>query len=312
MSSQLVTENVWRALTTATRRSSQPAAVAVAYFGQGAAKLLPLPPRSRLVVDASEAAVKSGQTCPEELQKLIKKDVRVYSIPNLHAKVFAMGRKAYVGSANVSQNSASTLVEAMIATTDPEAVEAARRFVRELCIHELGPEALGRLTDLYRPPRSSGSRGKTRRKKLGTVLPGVPRLRIVKLRLIEPPVGSEAAQEAGRTVATGRQKSPRRNTLDDFWWRGKCRCEPGEIVLQVLDEGHGRHMVSPPGTVIHTRKWRGGRHACTFVYVERPKLKRTTVKDLAKKLGRGAKARLLRGGPVREEFARRLLGAWRD
>ena len=51
----LLTDHVWQTLTAATKTRVKPA-VAVAYFGQGAAKLLPLPNGSRIVVDASEGA----------------------------------------------------------------------------------------------------------------------------------------------------------------------------------------------------------------------------------------------------------------
>jgi len=49
--------------------------MAVAYFGKGASRLLPLTAGSRLVVDASECAVASGQTCPADLIKLVARGV---------------------------------------------------------------------------------------------------------------------------------------------------------------------------------------------------------------------------------------------
>lgn len=188
MSSQLVTENVWKTLTSATRQSRQPAAVAVAYFGQSAAKLLPLPARSRLVVDASEAAVKSGQTCPGELKTVSQKNaVRVYSVANLHAKVFVFGGIAFVGSANASWRSADTLIEALLATTDRKAVAAARQFVRDLCLHELGPEELDRLQRMYRPPRYVGTGGAQRHPQNTAGRPGLPRLLLAQLTRLTPP-----------------------------------------------------------------------------------------------------------------------------
>src|ERR1019366_9999502 len=102
MSTVFVSDNIWPQLTTAVRDSRQRCAVAVAYFGKGASNLLPLAQGSRLVVDASERAVASGQTCPADLFKLLKRGVTIYSVPNLHAKVFVLGRAAYIGSANVS------------------------------------------------------------------------------------------------------------------------------------------------------------------------------------------------------------------
>ena len=81
MSVDLITTKIWPTLTAAARRSRRPAAVAVAYFGRGAAKLLPLRHGSCLVVDAGDAAVKSGQTCPAELKKLITKGTQQNSLP---------------------------------------------------------------------------------------------------------------------------------------------------------------------------------------------------------------------------------------
>jgi hypothetical protein len=155
----LLTNHIWPTLTAAVKTSPRPA-VAVAYFGQGAAKLLPLPHGSHIVVDASDGAVKSGQTCPAELIKLLKRGVRVYSRKNLHAKIFVLGTKLFVGSANVSQHSAHALREAMVVTTDRSAVAAARTFIRELCVQEIGPEMLSHLAKLYRPPRLLGAGGR--------------------------------------------------------------------------------------------------------------------------------------------------------
>jgi phosphatidylserine/phosphatidylglycerophosphate/cardiolipin synthase-like enzyme len=56
-------------------------------------------------VDASEAAVQAGQTCPASLSSMLKRGVQVFSREGLHAKVFVFGTTAYIGSANVSGNS---------------------------------------------------------------------------------------------------------------------------------------------------------------------------------------------------------------
>ena len=72
MGSSLITDRIWSTITSAARSDVGDASVAVAYFGAGASKLLPLKRGSRLVVDFSERAVKSGQTCPSEILKLIK------------------------------------------------------------------------------------------------------------------------------------------------------------------------------------------------------------------------------------------------
>jgi hypothetical protein len=153
MTANLLTHGIWRTLTAATKGSRVRPAVAVAYFGQGAAKLLPLANGSTLVVDASEGAVKSGQTCPAELRKLLNRGVCIYSRQNLHAKIFVFGPKVFIGSANVSRHSAHTLHEAMIVITDGKVAAAAKDFVRGICVQEVGPKSLSRLQKLYRPPR---------------------------------------------------------------------------------------------------------------------------------------------------------------
>jgi hypothetical protein len=81
MKTDFVSKGVWKAITSAAKRSRKPALVAVAYFAKGASKLLPLAPNSRLVVDASEGAVKSSQTCPADLKRLQKRGVVIYSYP---------------------------------------------------------------------------------------------------------------------------------------------------------------------------------------------------------------------------------------
>src|SRR6478752_282263 len=100
MSTTLVARGIWGKITAAAVGSAASANVAVAYFGAGASKLLPLKQGSRLVVDFSERAVTSGQTCPAEILKLIQRGVDVYSVSNLHAKVFVFRKRAFIGSTN--------------------------------------------------------------------------------------------------------------------------------------------------------------------------------------------------------------------
>jgi hypothetical protein len=80
---EFLSRDIWPQLTKATRGCPQNCSAAVAYFGKGASRLLPLAKGSRLVVDASERSVASGQTCPADLIKLVKRGVAVYSVPNL-------------------------------------------------------------------------------------------------------------------------------------------------------------------------------------------------------------------------------------
>ena len=181
MVTELVVGDVWPRLIRTRRKGRRGARVAVAYFGKGAARLLSLQKGSQLVVDASDNAVKSGLTCPNDLIVLLKKGVRIFSVANLHAKVYVFGTTALIGSANASRHSA-TLVEAMLLTTDRKIVEKSKVFVQSIAKNELGPEQLRRLQKLYRPPRRP--LGGTRRKNKpqgARVTASLPPMRLVPL-----------------------------------------------------------------------------------------------------------------------------------
>jgi hypothetical protein len=302
---------VWRRITAAAKASNKPAYVAVAYFGKEASRLLPLTRGSRLVVDASEHAVKSGQTHPADLKRLVRKGVRVYTLANLHAKIFVFGSKAFVGSANASRRSSSALIEAIVVTTDKSAVKAVRALIERHCLQPLGPEELDRLQSMYRPPHlpPESRRVGPRARRRGTA-PTLRPLRLVQLWHHDPPEGSEAAAKAGRAAARREMTRPRAHDLDEFHWDWACPFQRGDVVVQIVNEGGGRRMVSPPGNVINVTKWARGNGRRTFVYLELPRRPRTELKRLARRIGRGAQKRLLRGGKASADFAHDVLVAF--
>ncbi|MFZ2174607.1 MAG: phospholipase D family protein [Rhodococcus sp. (in: high G+C Gram-positive bacteria)] len=101
---------------------------AIAYLGQDAPELLPLRAGDVLVVNASKAAVRAHATSPAALAYYLGKGVRVLSSPTLHAKVIATNRRAVIGSANASENSAFA-DDAVIITDDPEVITSVRKFI---------------------------------------------------------------------------------------------------------------------------------------------------------------------------------------
>jgi len=313
MSTVFITQNVWPQLTNAVRDSRRRCVVAVAYCGAGASRLLPLPKNSRLVVDASDRAVTSGQTCPADLIKLVKRGATVYSVPNLHAKVFVLGRAAYIGSANVSTRSASQLVEAVVRTTDPSVVRAARNFVQDHCLHELTPTVLKRLLKIYRPPIvPGGKRGKKVAKETFR-RPTLPRLLLAQLYLQVWTERDQAMHDAAWVVAKKRRVHPRSFELESFRHTGKCNYQRGDVVIQVTDEGGGRVLVTPPGNVLHVRARHDGKKQVSFIYLECSAQRRRPIKNFSRTLGRDTLKRLRRGGVVRDPaFAQALLRAWAD
>ncbi|MEI8152746.1 MAG: phospholipase D family protein [Hyphomicrobiales bacterium] len=309
---QLLTEGIWKTLTAAAKKSRKPAYAAVAYFGQGASKLLPLPPNSRLVVDASDHAVKSGQTCPADLKLLQKRGVIIYSAPNLHAKVYAFNDVAFIGSANVSGRSAGTLIEAMMRTTNRSVIGAARSFVRDLCLNELSPGAIDRLGRIYRPPQMQGNiptkRGRSVNRRIRQEL---PRLFLTHLVRGDLPAESEATEERGFRIARSRRKHGRTYVLDDFSWSGDAPFRERDKIIQVIKEKDGTRLIDAPGEVIHTQEWRRNDRRLTFVYLELPRVRRIGLERLARRLGYGAKKKLLKRGLVRDrDFTEALLADW--
>lgn len=305
-----ISNGVWTHLTKAASLRRR-ADVAVAYFGKGGSKLLPLRTGSRLVVNASEQAIKTGQTHPDDLLVLVKRGVAVYSVRNLHAKVYAFGTKAIIGSANVSGNSSDNLVEAVVSTTERSVVQQAHEFVRRLCRQQLTPELLKALQKLYRPPKFPRGGRRTRGNKSLAGTAELARLHVVQLTRITLSEDETRIDEEGMQTAKKRRQHPRGCNLDSFRWNGKDRFHIGDMVIQVTAEDRGRKLVDPPGNIIGLRRYlRGPRHHA-FVYVEWPSTKRRPVKQLKKRLGKKAASQLQRNGRVRNrDVVDALLGLW--
>ncbi len=300
----LITHKVWRKIKIAQKKSKSRAWVAVAYFGKGAAKMLPLKAGSKLVVNASEAAVKSGQTHPIDLLTLQKRGVRIYSDPNLHGKIYVFGRVAFIGSANSSHNSANNLIEAVICTSDREIIKRSKAFVDSVAKNELGPEQLAKLQKQYRPPRfeSNPQNTKTAKRSKG--------IRIVKL---VPAKWSEQDQtEATRSekIARRQKKRTRVWTIDTFKWSGSNPFKKYDKVMTVLRQDSQNSFASPPGNVLHIHRYPTRNGGASMITIELPEKRRRNLRSITKKLGSGATKRLNRGGKLNQEWTRRLVDLW--
>jgi PLD-like domain len=85
-----------------------------------------------LVVDASDGAIRSGETSKTALDLLARRGVHLYSYAGLHAKVFLFDRVAVVGSSNVSTLSRTHLLEAAVLTDQPTVTSQVRAFIEAL------------------------------------------------------------------------------------------------------------------------------------------------------------------------------------
>lgn len=292
----LLTEKPWKKITAAVRRNPGKCFVAVAYFGQGGSELLPLKLGSVLVVDFSEAAVRTGRVSPKEIQILLKRGVEVHSVTNLHAKVFVVGDTAFIGSTNVSRYSANTLIEAVVRSTARQLVGKAKTFVKSLRGEQVTPEFAGKMAGIYRPPKFGG--GSRKPEKIMNTPTHAPTW-VVQLEPGQRSQEAKIAEKKGRTTARRSLRSSNRFEVDDFDWEGDRfdeRVNQGHLIVQVLETGPGHFLVSPPERVLHVKRYRTPeRKQGYLVFLEKPlRRRRKTLKRLRRDLGKSAS--LLRPG----------------
>lgn len=82
-----------------------------------------------LVTDASDRTIISRGTSVAELRALNQIGVRLYSVADLHAKVYVFDTAVISGSANLTVNSRHRLREAGMLSDNPAVIAAARAFV---------------------------------------------------------------------------------------------------------------------------------------------------------------------------------------
>lgn len=224
---------------------------AIAYFGQGGAKLLPLRNGHRLVVDMSPASVKAGSTDPREVETLVRRGVQVFTRRNLHAKIVVTDKAVISGSANVSKHSQQVLDEAAIFTTDQSSVRRAREFIDRLCTEPVRTEYLEECKRIYKPPRFSGKRSSlnTRQQKAMYT-----KLWLVNLRESSVPESEERRYEKGEVKAKMLVKKKGRSITDSFHWPYKPKMANelalGDWIIQIITFKDKSILVYPPGQLL--------------------------------------------------------------
>lgn len=249
--SLLINDDLWRALRE-TIKTSGHVGVAIAYFGDAGASLLPLRRDDRLVVDMSPATVKAGSTDPYEIEKLIKRGVQVFSRRNLHAKIVIADNKVLVGSANVSKTSREVLDEAAILTDDPIILRRAEEFLSRVCVEPVLPRYLDQCKSIYRPPRLGGKRsppGKQGRRAVHAKLWLVNLVDYLSL-----PDAEIEAFEKSEDKALALIKDTRQSTLSSFHWSYKPQMadelETGDWIIQCIRHKDKTISVCSPARLI--------------------------------------------------------------
>lgn len=287
---------VWSEIDEAARTRRGRAFVAVAYFGKDADAKLKLKSGDLLVVNASRAAVRAGQTHPKTLLRLLRSGVSVSSRDDLHAKVYVLGKHALIGSANASDSSRYRLKEALVATTSRKQVSAARHFVRSLEGDPLTEHRLKQLAREYRPPRGRGSR--PGRKAARKMRPG-ERVWVDGITLGEVPASDCVQVERGEVRAERKFESTDSDL--QICWCGRSHYQGyrlGDTVLQVVRRSDGSKWCVPPGVIVHrlTRKSRRGHRV--YIYLECPPQREVAMRTAKKGLEPSAFHWLKRAGTL--------------
>lgn len=247
---EILTDNVWKQVAPYARSCGRRVA-ALAYVSTDTH--IRFKKGDTLVCDASDAAVKSGETSAPVLSKWFKAGVRIYSRPGLHAKVLVMGTKALVGSANLSQSSATQLREASLLTSRPVVVSQAKAFVHlaKSEATEVDEDFLAHACALKVTKRKA--RGQPRRKKwkkLGS------RFWIVRVYEIESDRYVKEEEYVDQAAVKLREITGD-ETIEPAWirWTGNSRfrrdAQAGDTVIELWSTRKGKQItVQPPSAIL--------------------------------------------------------------
>jgi hypothetical protein len=257
---RLLSNNVWAQLPRSFYTSSGKRA-ALAYVSRG--DFLSFGEGDVLICDASNAAIKSGQTSASVLKEFRDRGADLYHLDSLHAKVAVAGGTALVGSCNLSESSAEHLTEAALLTDDSRTVAKVLALVDEIrrAAVRVDDRFLQRILKL-KVTKRVGSRA-TGRKRKRITQPG-SRVWIVRVY----PLSERTENREAAAVEVGEGKA--REVLGDpdaelsyLRWTGTARfrrlAQKGDVIIQIWSERSAKRVhVYPPRPLIHrqdTKRW---------------------------------------------------------
>lgn len=228
----ILTGNIWKQLAPQAKAAKR-RLLAVAYVSTDGH--LSFKRNDVLICDASERAIRAGETSALLLQKLVQKGVEVRSRPDLHAKVAVLGSCALIGSCNLSVTSAEYLTELALLTDRKQVVAQATAFIHALreSSEEIDDDFLRRILKIrVRPARRRGPKRKGQATRFGNKvwLISVRQLADDSFPKEQPFV--ERAEEKAKILVADKDA-----TISWIRWTGKDRfrsdSRPGDIVVQI-------------------------------------------------------------------------------
>jgi phosphatidylserine/phosphatidylglycerophosphate/cardiolipin synthase-like enzyme len=235
---RVLSSDLWKTVTAQARKAKQRQA-AIAYVTNDH---LNLKSGDVLIVDASEATIRSGGTDAKLLDDLQQRGVILYDCHDLHAKVMLLGDMAVVGSANMSQSSGS-LVEAAIITDQSSIVSGVASFIEQLKkkTNRISTAKIAELCKIEVIRRGGGApQGKRKNpvKRLGnqTWLVGVKDL------VREPP-----ADEQRKIAIAAEKLELKKDELHWLRWRSDSKfakkCCAGDQLIQIWKRAGAKRLI---------------------------------------------------------------------
>jgi hypothetical protein len=286
---------------------------AIAYFGGGGAELLRLKRGDRLIVDINP---NSTSTDPFEIEKLIKRGVKVFYRKSLHAKIIITDNQVLVGSANISNNSKRYLDEAAIFSNDPIIVNRAQDFFEKIASvsKTVSLKYLKKCKEIYQnqKPNFNGRSKELLNQKLPQ-----QKLWIVRLDgFFDPDLESEEFKQS-KDKAKLIAKNP--DCLNYFWFYKKPKMaqelEAKDQIIIIQRMENNKFLVYPPAKFIfyESREDYKGKERYLFHYEEQKNSKKMSWENFQKELNNILDKKVLKPCtmPIREiQQADGLLRLW--
>ncbi len=241
---------------------AKPVRAAVAFLGKSGADLLPLKNGDALVVNLGMQAVKQGLTSPQEIQRLLRRGVKVFTRSTLHAKFFICDGALLVGSANVSNNSKKKLDEAAALTTDTSAIRRATDFFNKLCTEPVRPEYLKACLKAYKPPVFVSNDMPQKKRRHRRIIEAKVWF-ISGLRYREIPEREQTSLNRIDRKVTKRRRQPEGTYIDHTHYTTRPRhfahVRVGDWVINCIADSDGQRFVHAPQQILGEDEYdRGG------------------------------------------------------
>lgn len=129
---KLLSSNLWSEIETLAANAKQKQ-VAVAYVSDDLC--VKFKAGDTLITDASDERIASGNTSKRLLSDAFQRKVKIYSLQNLHSKIFIFDDVLVIGSTNISSSSKNRLYESGIITDDIKLVSSAQKLLEKYKKH---------------------------------------------------------------------------------------------------------------------------------------------------------------------------------